>query len=145
MKNLFLLISNFAVVSLLISLSSDAVANHEDPNKITQRTAPVGKVYRTGDTIKQPEVAVTLVETASEPRSAEKIYSTCAGCHDTGAAGAPIVGNKDHWAPRINKGFEALLANAINGVGNMPAKGLCMDCSDDEIKATVEFMVGKSQ
>ena len=52
---------------------------------------------------------------------------------ETGAAGAPKTGDAAAWAPRIAKGMDTLYGNAINGVGAMPAKGLCADCSDDEI------------
>ncbi|MGB2105947.1 MAG: c-type cytochrome, partial [Porticoccaceae bacterium] len=48
-------------------------------------------------------------------------------------------------ADRLTKGIETVYANAINGIGAMPAKGLCMDCSDDEIIATIDYMLENSQ
>jgi cytochrome c5 len=66
-------------------------------------------------------------------------------CHGTGAAGAPMKGNKGQWAPRIEKGLEQLVANAISGINAMPPKGTCMDCSDEEIHSVVEYMVNASQ
>jgi cytochrome c5 len=62
----------------------------------------------------------------------------------TGAAGAPILGDVAAWSTRITKGAETLYKNAINGIGVMPAKGGCMNCSDNEVKAVVDFMMAKS-
>ena len=66
-------------------------------------------------------------------------------CHATGAAGAPKVGDKAAWAPRISQGMATLVKHSIQGFNAMPPKGMCMDCSDDEIKAAVEYMVGQSR
>jgi len=66
-------------------------------------------------------------------------------CHATGAAGAPKVGDVAAWAPRISQGLETLVSHAIKGLNAMPPRGTCGDCSDEEIGATVEYMVGKSQ
>jgi cytochrome c5 len=129
----------------LISFPAFLYATHEDPATIAKRSAPVGQVYRTGDKI---EKVAVVAETApsSGPRTAADIYTKCSACHNTGAANAPIVGNKEQWAPRIAKGLDALVSSAINGTpGGMPPKGMCMDCSNDEIKATVEYMLEKSQ
>ncbi|MFP3459052.1 c-type cytochrome, partial [Psychrobacter sp. SIMBA_152] len=46
----------------------------------------------------------------------------------------------DDWAPRIAKGKDTLLDHAINGFNAMPPRGTCMDCSDDEISAAIDFM-----
>ncbi|GJM12027.1 MAG: hypothetical protein DHS20C12_04300 [Pseudohongiella sp.] len=72
---------------------------------------------------------------------------SCFACHSTGAAGAPKVGpgNADAWAPRIEKGMEAVVANAINGLNTMPPKGLCFTCTDEDLAALVEYMVSSSQ
>lgn len=69
----------------------------------------------------------------------------CTTCHATGAAGAPIVGNATDWAPRIKLGINTLVTHAITGLGSMPAKGTCTTCTDEEIKATVEYMVRNSE
>ncbi len=41
--------------------------------------------------------------------------------------------------------MDTLYASAISGFLGMPPKGLCMDCSDDELKATVDYMVEHSK
>ena len=110
-------------------------------DEISARTAPIGKLCMSGE-----EGAAAPVVVASGPRNASDIYSSkCVACHASGAAGAPKLGDVAAWAPRIGKGADVLYTNAIKGFKGMPAKGLCMDCSDDEIKATVDYMVAESQ
>ena len=57
------------------------------------------------------------------------------------------MGNTEAWQPRIEKGIDTLYQNAINGFNNnaMPAKGLCMDCSDDALRATVDYILSAVQ
>lgn len=83
----------------------------------------------------------------SEGFNAEQKYmASCFACHSTGAAGAPKVGAgmMSEWAPRLEKGLDAVVANAVNGVNAMPAKGLCFDCNEDDIRALVEYMLEAS-
>lgn len=70
--------------------------------------------------------------------------SACAGCHASGAAGAPKVGDKAAWAPRLAQGIDGLTANAIKGKGIMPARGGSQG-SDAEIKEVVTYMVNNSK
>ena len=75
-------------------------------------------------------------------RSAESIYTTgCAACHDAGVAGAPMMGNKSQWEARQAKGYETLVNNSYNGINGMPAKGLCADCTKEEIGIAVQYML----
>lgn len=71
--------------------------------------------------------------------------SVCTACHSTGAAGAPKVGDKAAWGPRIAKGKEALYQSALNGKNAMPPRGGSASLSDAEVKAAVDFMVGKAK
>ena len=83
---------------------------------------------------------------AAAPMTAEQIYQTnCLACHQTGAAGAPKTGDAAAWAPRIAQGMDSMVSNAINGLNAMPPKGLCMACSDDDLRGVVEYIVGESQ
>jgi cytochrome c5 len=75
----------------------------------------------------------------------EQLYNNiCIACHIDGRFGAPKVGNPKDWAPRITKGMDALFHNAINGLNAMPPRGGNPSLSDEEVKATVAFMVSKS-
>ena len=85
-------------------------------------------------------------KTASSTRSGEDVFnSACTACHSTGAAGAPKIGDKEAWAPRIATGIDTMLEVAIKGKNAMPPRGTCGDCSDDELKSAIEYMVSKSQ
>ncbi len=77
----------------------------------------------------------------------QKYTASCFACHSTGAAGAPkvVAGNDAEWAPRLEKGMDAMVANAINGLNTMPPKGLCFDCTDDDLRALVVYMVDTSK
>jgi cytochrome c5 len=83
-------------------------------------------------------------DTQTASADGQKIYQkSCQACHATGAAGAPKLGDKDAWAPRITKGNDALLSSVTNGLKAMPPKGTCMSCSEDELRAAMEYMVGQ--
>ncbi len=71
--------------------------------------------------------------------------SKCAICHDSGAAGAPKIGDSQAWQPRIAQGILTLELHAINGLNAMPPKGACMTCSDNQIRDAVKYIVSNSQ
>ncbi len=73
----------------------------------------------------------------------EIVKKNCKVCHAQGINGAPIIGNQKMWGPRIAKGREALVANAINGVGLMPAKGGQMHVTDEEIELAVTYFLSQ--
>lgn len=75
----------------------------------------------------------------------EALYKqACAACHTAGVAGAPKLGDKAAWAPRIKTGVPQLVQSAIKGKGAMPPKGGSA-ASDAEIRAAVEYMVGAAK
>ncbi|WP_457608519.1 c-type cytochrome [Nitratifractor sp.] len=94
-----------------------------------------------------PAVEAELPATAGQGGGAgEALYKKhCAACHASGAAGAPVVGNKGDWAPRIKQGKKTLYEHAIKGFNGMPPKGGAMSLSDDQIKEITDYMVGKSK
>lgn len=85
-------------------------------------------------------------ETAS--REPAEIYAQyCVNCHGTGMAGAPMVGPEHRliWSEEIEEeGFPTLVKIAIEGQNGMPPRGTCFDCSDEEIEATVLYMLKES-
>lgn len=93
--------------------------------------------------------ADTTQTAAAEPIAmGERVYNTtCSSCHKAGVANAPKVGDKTAWAPRIAKGMDAMMQSAINGVPgtSMMKKGTCFSCSDEELKAAIEYMISLSQ
>ena len=88
------------------------------------------------------QATVMKVAVVGGARSGESIYTTgCAACHDGGVAGAPMMGNKSQWEARQAKGYETLVNNSYNGINAMPAKGLCADCTKEEIGLAVQYML----
>lgn len=94
--------------------------------------------------------AATTAAAADTPNpGGEKVFkSVCFMCHQTGAAGAPIAGNKDDWAPRVAQGKPTLYKHALEGFtgnkGTMPPRGGNPSLKDNEVEAAVDFMVAKA-
>ena len=82
---------------------------------------------------------------ASVAVDGQKVFeASCKMCHGGTIPGAPVVGKKDDWAPRIAKGKETLHKHALEGFNAMPAKGGNAGLSDDEVKAAVDYMANQS-
>lgn len=119
--------------------------------EIAERIKKVGSVCIEGQdcaAASEGEAESAESTTASEDSvDVEALYSqTCANCHDAGVAEAPVLGNAEDWAPRMEKGMETLYESAIDGLPPaMPAKGTCFNCSEEELKALVDYMVEESQ
>ena len=101
---------------------------------------------RLGLSKNKPMVTMTSDSDASDSvaagRTGEAVYNLgCAACHTAGLAGAPMLANQAQWEGRLEKGLETLTNNAYNGYNAMPAKGLCMDCSLEEIERSVQYML----
>ena len=89
------------------------------------------------------EVATEGAAAVSDFDPAGVYQMNCFACHGTGAADAPMLGDSEAWDARMEKGMQAVMANAINGVGAMPARGICMSCSDEELQQVVEYMLAQ--
>jgi cytochrome c5 len=161
--------SSVVMVGALAMASFNLTAEEEDRSAVLERIKPIGSVAITGQAAPasdQPAAPAAAEEKKAEPAPAaaaaeqavaaapadgasagEGVYKkACFVCHDMGVAGAPKIGDKENWAPRIAKGMDALIASSINGTTKgMPPRGTCAACSDDELKAAVEYMTNKSQ
>ncbi len=143
----------------LIALGAYIYSHHpapENPAKAratNQRLLPVGAVYA-GDT---GRAAIAAAEEAAKAAATVNVAyggttdgktifdNLCHACHETGAGGAPTLTDKAHWASRLAQGEDTLLKHAIEGftgsAGMMPAKGGNPALSDEQVKATVEWMM----
>ncbi|MFT4763409.1 MAG: cytochrome c5 [Oleispira sp.] len=125
-------------VATLVMAQANA-ATDAQAEKIRDRIKPVAEVCVQGDDCGGPVVAAS-----TGPRSGEEVFNgMCTSCHTAGIAGAPKKGDVAAWDARLAKGFAETLAVAKKGINAMPAKGLCMDCSDDELSSAIKFMAGR--
>jgi cytochrome c5 len=138
----------FTATGLFVLLAQGAVAAPAGTDaEIRSRIAPIGNL-RTAESGEQEaggeaEQEVALTEAAAEGTlSGEEVYNTyCTACHAAGVAGAPKYGDAEAWEPRLAKGMETLYQSTYNGLNIMPPRGTCSQCSDEELRNAVDYMV----
>ena len=157
--------ATLASLMLALGLTMSACSKHESAeSKPTEEiAAQQGEIARANHPMpvaSQPAsfvpptaasaAATTTTATATQVSAdaGEKLFSSaCTTCHTAGLMGAPKLGDKAAWAPRIAQGKDTLYKNAIVGyqgkAGVMPAKG-GSQASDEEVKAAVDYMVSKA-
>jgi len=75
------------------------------------------------------------------PRTGEEIVKAqCSKCHASGANGAPKIGDRDAWIPRLKDGLDSTVRSAINGHGGMPARGGMANLTDAEMRSAVIYL-----
>ena len=79
--------------------------------------------------------------TQAVARTGEQIVSVrCSHCHRTGVNGAPKIGDKADWIPRLKPGLDIVVRSAINGHGAMPPRGGMANLTDAEIRSAIIYM-----
>ena len=127
------------VGALLTASVVNALPGTED--EIRSRLVPAGTLCRAGD-----DCGVVVAAGPAVARSGEEVYSQfCFACHDAGVGGAPKKGDAAGWEPHIAKGMDALWSTMQNGLNAMPPKGTCANCSDDELRAAMNFLVDSAK
>jgi len=125
----------FVVLSIILATSIvGGSAKPDDPEAVNARIHPVASV----------ELAAAGAAAAGSRTGEQMFESACTACHTPGAAGAPKVGDKAAWAPRIAKGLKGLLATALSGKNAMPPKGGVTDATDLELERAIVYMADKS-
>jgi len=123
------------LLGLSVFLVSALTLNAQDmtDKDIVDRIKPYGSVH----------IAGAKAAVAAGPRSGQDIYNqACVACHGAGVLGAPKLQAASDWQPRIDeKGYDTVWQNAINGINAMPPMGTCGDCSNDDIKAAIDYMI----
>jgi cytochrome c5 len=130
-----------ALMSGAICLFGLGNANAQELSRqqiINMNTMPMGEVNVAGESSRGAAIGGMM-----SPK--QRYEASCAFCHDTGTAGSPKIGVKSVWAPRLAQGMDILIKHAIEGIGTMPPKGMCPNCSDEEIAAAVQYMIDQSQ
>lgn len=88
------------------------------------------------------DAAAAAVATRLTPTEQARFDASCAACHGVPGTGAPAPGDTAAWSSRNAQGLDTLLDHTINGYGQMPPMGLCMDCSQEEFIAFISYMSG---
>lgn len=134
-----------------------AFMGNQSGGKFKEPAAPAGTAATPAVT---PAGAAMVTTAAATPSSAvaaakgatvakvdgAKVYASgCNVCHAAGIAGAPKLGDKTAWAPRLGQGIDALTASVIKGKGTMPPRGAVANASDGELRGAVEYMVAATK
>lgn len=130
----------------LTSLTANAIAGirkmpahggSQGVSDIEIERAIVYMVNQSGGTWVEPVGGVTPAVLRT---SETVVQSQCAKCHQPGKEGAPRIGDRPAWTPRMAKGLEGLVNSAVHGHGGMPARGGMADLSRDEIRGAILYM-----
>jgi len=136
------------VVALVLDRDDDVYvpSGQTRTEVLMERLAPIGEVQFGGP----EQVAAAEEESAAEPaepREASAVYqAVCAACHQSGAAGAPMLDATGEWQSRLDaRGLQGLYDSVINGRGAMPARGGGGDgISDEEIERAVGYILDEA-
>ncbi|KTC87356.1 cytochrome c5 [Legionella drozanskii LLAP-1] len=118
-----------------------------DKQQIEERIKPIGQVrIATQDSTSTKKPVQSSSDTGSTNTAGQATYEQyCSTCHRDGLAGAPKFGVKEDWQPRLDKqALDGLVTSAIKGLNAMPMRGTCMQCSDEEIKNAIQYMLPQS-
>jgi cytochrome c5 len=87
---------------------------------------------------------ISKSELPAERSGKQVVAAQCHKCHETGVGGAPKIGDKSAWTPRLSNGLDPLVRSAINGHGGMPARGGMVNLTDSELRSAILYMFRKS-
>ena len=139
------------IVSIILLVQLVTARVHVDPGQytpeaVTARIAPVGRVEIGTGNAPAPQAKAGAAGQKAGPADGKSVYDkVCTACHAAGVAGAPKLGDKAAWAPRVKTGLPTLMQSVLKGKGAMPPKGGNPSLSDAEIRAAVDFMVSQSK
>ncbi|MCE9682015.1 c-type cytochrome [Halomonas alkalisoli] len=140
MKSSKLIMGCLATLSLTAGASS--VHAEVDRDAIAERLKPAGNLCLQGEDCGTAAAREAEADAPANGIDGGAIYNrVCMACHETGAAGAPVRGDEDGWADRIDKGWDTLLDHSINGFNAMPARGGNPNLSDEEVAASTAYLL----
>jgi cytochrome c5 len=160
------------LISLIASLAFRSMDPHEvaaSDEAVAKRLKPVGEVVIAEGKV-PPEAIASAAPAASAAQAVptaaatpaeggaaaapvaggaakgKAVYdSACTVCHTAGVAGAPKLGDKAAWGPRMKDGVPHLYDMALKGKGAMPPRGGNPALSEADIKAAVDFIVSQAK
>ena len=115
------------------------------PKQAAKPAAPQQQAQAPAPPKEQAKAPVAEAKPAAASDGKAVYDKICFACHAQGLAGAPKLGEKEAWAPRVKQGNAALVQSVIKGKGAMPPKAGSPALSDAEIRAAVDFMVSQSK
>ena len=144
------------IIARIIAANTSVANRAEDAvyqRQVEERIQPVARVAIAGQdnsSLAPPAAAAAVAATAAADLTGEQVYNqACVACHGAGVAGAPKLGDKAAWAPRIAQGMDTLHAHALQGyqgkAGYMPPKGGRTDLSDQSILNGVDYIIAASK
>ena len=83
---------------------------------------------------------VSRVSKTPDRTGKEIVETQCVKCHGTGVNGAPKIGDRAAWTPRVKQGLDVVVSSAIHGHGAMPPRGGMADLTDAEIRSAIVYM-----
>ena len=120
-------------------------ADEDDEDEVDEEAVEEDEATEDEDEAVAEEEDVTAEEDEAAGRTGEEVYQAyCTACHAAGVAGAPVSGDEDDWAERMEKGLETNVENVISGMGAMPPRGGGSDLTDDEITHAVIYMFNRA-
>lgn len=77
----------------------------------------------------------------------EQIYQHfCSNCHAPSPViplGAPRLNTPEDWKRRLKQGMDKLILHTNEGINAMPPRGGCFECTDEQLKAAILYMLPK--
>ncbi len=140
------IVSLMAVLAILVFFITQLLNkfHNDEHNAATyerQQASIEARIAKVGRVVTETPVASASQQTQGARSSAEIVASVCNSCHTSGVLGAPRLDQPDAWRPRVAQGMNTLVAHAINGYKQMPARGGDTSLSDSEVRAAVEYML----
>lgn len=124
----FLIALLVAIIPLWAGPSRDSSLGEETSTERIRPAADLELAPLTATAIRGKRTGAALVE------------ESCQSCHRNGLGGAPKIGDRKSWAPRLGKGLDALVQSAIAGNGSMPPRG-GSDADDRELARAIVYMI----
>lgn len=80
--------------------------------------------------------------TEAPPVNNQLLYQlVCSGCHNQGGYNAPRLGHPGEWAAVLQREREQVYRRVLEGIGDMPAKGMCYQCSEKQLNDLVDYVL----
>lgn len=145
------------VIAMIVGGKPAKTETTADTKAVAERIKPVGELTvgaipaeRVAASNSVMDAIIPSANAAGAENKGKKIYdASCMACHAAGVAGAPKLGDKAAWGPRVAQGNDTLYTNAIKGfqgkAGMMPPKGGNMSLKDEDVKAAVDYMVSQAK